>query len=217
MFYRRARYAHCCIMVVLCEREAKGMAIDMGREFSFGGFVSGQLFQLGYIVPDVDASMRFYSETLGIGPFICNRGFKAPDGCYRGSTDMPELTLSHAYTGRMFIELIEQHDDTPSVYKEYIEKYGYGLHHLGIALAPEDYDSTLERFYAMGFENIFTDVLPGDVRIRYIGPKIGEALDKLRNETGVCYLEFIELKPAEETFFSEIMDAAMSRDGNDNG
>ena len=123
----------------------------MARTFSFGGVASGQIFQLGYIVPDVDASIRFCAEALGIGPFTCSRGFKAPDGWYRGSTEMPELTIAHAYSGRLFFEYIQQHDDTPSVYKEYIEKYGYGLHHFGIAVAPEDYDATLERYYGLGF------------------------------------------------------------------
>ena len=185
----------------------------MARTFSFGGVASGQIFQLGYIVPDVDASIRFCTEALGIGPFTCSRGFKAPDGWYRGSSDMPELTIAHAYSGRLFFEYIQQHDDTPSVYKEHIDKYGYGLHHFGIAVAPEEFDATLERYYSLGFEDIFTDQLPGDVRIRYIGPKSEAALDKLRNETGACYLECVEVKAVEESFFSGMIDAAMAWDG----
>ena len=184
----------------------------MARTFSFGA-ASGQIFQLGYVVPDVDASMQFYAEAMRIGPFTCNRGFKAPDGWYRGSADMPQLTIAHAYSGRLFIEFIQQHDDTPSVYKEYVEKYGYGLHHYGIAVAPEDYDKTLEHYYSLGFENIFTDTLPGNVRIRYIGPKTKEGLDKLRNETGVGYLECVEVKENEEAMFTGMHDAALKWDG----
>ena len=184
----------------------------MARTFSFGA-ESGQIFQLGYVVPDVDASMRFYAEAMRIGPFTCNRGFKAPDGWYRGSADMPQLTIAHAYSGRLFIEFIQQHDDTPSVYKEYVEKYGYGLHHYGIAVAPEDYDKTLEHYYSLGFENIFTDTLPGNVRIRYIGPKTEAGLDKLRNETGVGYLECVEVKENEEAMFTGMRKAALEWDG----
>ena len=185
----------------------------MGKAFSFGEFTSGQIFQLGYIVPDVDASMRFYAEAMRIGPFTCNRGFKAPDGWYRGSSEMPQLTIAHAYSGSIFIELIQQHDDTPSVYKEYVDKYGYGLHHFGLAVAPDDYDETLEHYYSQGFENIFTDQLPGDVRIRYIGPKSDDALEKLRNEAGACYLECVEVKPGEATFFTAMIEAANNWDG----
>ena len=106
------------------------------RTFSFGGFTSGQVFQLGIVIPDADASIRFYAEALRIVPFTCMRGFKAPDGLYRGQTDMPELTIAYTYTGRLFVEFIQQHDNTPSVYKEFIDNHGYGLHHLGIAVAP---------------------------------------------------------------------------------
>jgi len=185
----------------------------MGRTFSFGGITSGQIFQLGYIVPDIDESMRFYAENMGIGPFTCMRGFKAPDGWYRGGSDMPQLTIAHAYSGRLFVEVIQQHCDTPSVYKEFIDRYGYGLHHFGLSIATEEYDATLEKYYALGFENIFTDNLPGGVRIRYIGPKTAEGLEKLRNECGVCYLECVEIIDKEEAFFKSMIDKAQEWDG----
>ena len=185
----------------------------MAKTFTFGGVASGQIFQLGYLVPDVDSSMRFCAEAMKIGPFTCNSGFKAPDGWYRGSTDMPQLTIAHAYSGRLFIEFIQQHDDTPSVYKEMLDKHGYGLHHYGIAVAPEEYDKTLEHYYSLGFENIFTDTLPGGVRIRYIGPKTPEGIEKLRNETGVGYFECVEILEKEEAMFTGMYEAALNWDG----
>ena len=184
----------------------------MAKTFSFGG-ASGQIFQLGFVVPDIDAAMKFYAETLGIGPFSCSRAFKAPDGWYRGSNDMPELTLAHAHNSRLFVELIQQHDDTPSVYKEFTDKHGYGLHHYGLAVAPEEYDKTLERYYSLGFENIFTDNLPSGTRVRYMGPKSEDALEKLRNESGVRYIECVEMFEPEEAFFADIYNAALNWDG----
>jgi len=181
----------------------------MAKTFSFGGVVSGQIFQLGVVVPDVDATMRFYTDVLQIGPFTCTRGFKAPNGWYRGSAEMPELTIAHAYSGRLFIEFIQQHDDTPSVYREFIDKHGYGLHHFGIAIAPEDYDATLEQYYSLGFENIFTDQLPAGTRIKYIGPQNEDAIKKLRNETGVGYFECVEILDAEEAFFTAMYEASL--------
>lgn len=187
----------------------------MAKMFSFGGFTiaSGQIFQLGYVVPDVDAAMRFYTEKLHIGPFSCSRGFRAPDGWYRGLTGMPELTLSQAYTGQIVVELIQQHDDTPSVYKEYIEKCGYGLHHYGIAVATEEYDQTLEHFYSKGFVDVFTDNLPGGTRIRYIGPKNVEDIVKTRNEAGAGYFECVEVLENQEKMFSRLCEAYQHWDG----
>jgi len=185
----------------------------MAKMFSFGDVSSGQIFQLGIVVADIEASMRLCTEALRIGPFTCMRGFKAPDGWYRGGTDMPELTIAHAYAGRFFIEFIQQHDATPSVYKEYIDQFGYGLHHYGIAIAPDDYDKTLNHFYGMGFENVFTDRLPSGARIRYIGPKGEGAIEKLRKETGVGYLECVEVVEGEDEFFKGMYEASLKRSG----
>ena len=185
----------------------------MVNTFSFDDVASGQIFQLGIVVPDVDVSVRIHAEALQIGPFTCSRGFKAPEGWYRGSADMPELTIAHAYAGRLFIELIQQHDDVPSIYTEYTKKYGYGFHHFGIAVATEDYDETLEKYYSLGFENVFTDQLPGGVRIRYLGPKTEEARDKLRNETGVCYFECVEWRDSNKAFFGGMYQAYLNWDG----
>ena len=185
----------------------------MAKTFSFGGIVSGQIFQLGFVVPDVDVSMRFYAEKLHVGPFSCSRGFKAPDGWYRGKTDMPELTIAQAYTGQFVVELIQQHDATPSVYKEFIDKCGYGLHHYGIAVATEEYDAALEHYYACGFADVFTDNLPGGTRIRYIGPKNEDDIIKVRNETGVGYFECVEVLENQERMFAHLCEAALHWDG----
>lgn len=184
----------------------------MKRTFSFGG-TSGQIAQLGIVVADVDAAMRFCAEHLHFGPFICWRNFRAPDGLYRGSKDMPKLTLAQVYAGRFFIEFIQQHDDTPSVYTEFIEKHGYGLHHYGLAVAHEDYDATLEHYFNNGFEVVFSDTLPGNVRIRYLAPKDVAALEKLRNETGVSYVELIEMLEDNEASFADMVEASLNWDG----
>jgi len=175
--------------------------------------IHGKIHQLGIVVPDIEAAMSFCAQQLGIGPFTYIRGFKAPDGWYRGSTEMPALSMGHGYTGKFFLELIQQHDDTPSVYKEHIEKYGYGLHHYGIAAAPDAYDGILEGYFAQGFENVFTDTLPSGARIRYVAPKDPAGAEALRLETGVGYLECIEMVDGEVEFFGSISDAAAHWDG----
>jgi len=185
----------------------------MKKEFSFGGVKSGQIFQMGLVVPDADASMRFYAETMGVGPFTCKRGFKAPDGWYRGKSDMPELTLAMAYSGQVVIEVIQQHDDTPSVYKEFIDKHGYGLHHFGVAVAGEEYDKTLKEYHDIGFEDVFTDTLPSGARIYYISPKADAARTAFRNESGVGYLELVEIIDSEQSFLKSVYDSAANWDG----
>ena len=183
-----------------------------GRVFSFG-IGSGQVFQFGFIVQDIEASMNFISENIKIGPFALMKDFVAPAGNYRGSTDNPKLSIAHLWTGRLFIELIQQHTDTPSVYTEYSDRYGFGLHHLGIAIDPEDYDSVMDGYYAKGFEDVFIDELPTGARIRYIAPKEKSAMEAMKAASGVSYLECVDLRQGEEVSFSEMVDAAAKWDG----
>ena len=183
-----------------------------GKTFAFGA-VSGQIFQVGIVVKDVDAGMKFYAENLNIGPFFISRQFMAPAGSYRGGDKNPLLSIAHAHTGKLFVELIQQRDSTPSVYTEYMDKYGYGMHHYGIAIAPEDYDRFVGDFYAKGFEDVFTDQLPSGARIRYIAPKGAPAMENLKVTTGASYLECVEVVPDEEAFFTGMRDTALNWDG----
>ena len=183
-----------------------------GRQFSID-ICSGQIFQVAIVVEDIEASMRFYAQHLKIGPFTIMKDFVAPAGNYRGSTDIPAISIAHVYTGRMFLELIEQHTETPSVYFEHTEKYGFGLHHYGIAIAPEDYDRVMDEYYAKGFEDVFSDMLPSGARIRYIAPKDPSAMTAMKADSGVSYLECVDFKPEEESFFAGMREAASKWDG----
>jgi catechol 2,3-dioxygenase-like lactoylglutathione lyase family enzyme len=181
------------------------------KTFSFGS-ASGEIFQLGIVVPNLDAAVKFYVENLHIGPFICARNFVAPAGKYRGETVNPRLSLAHVFNGKIFIELIQQHDVMPSVYAEHVEKYGYGLHHFGLSIAPEDYDDYLTMYYANGFEDVFTDHLPSGARIKYIAPKKKKDKDTMVINSGVGYFECVEVVPGEELFFNSMRQAAESWD-----
>lgn len=183
------------------------MAIHAKNLLGFG-FESGKVFQFGFLVENINTAMAFYKGAGFTGPFTCFRNFTAPNGNYRGSMDCPLISIAHAFSGNVYMELIEQLDDTPSVYTEHRDVYGYGLHHLGIAVAPSDYDEIMAYFYANGFEDVFTDELPTGARIRYIAPKGEDARKSLREKAGVCYFEFVEAVPGEEEFFLGLREAA---------
>ena len=186
--------------------------MERQEQFRFG-IEKGKIFQLGFLVKNVDEAMAFYVSTLNIGPFVCNRGFIAAEGCYRGSADSPTLTIAHAFSGSLFIELIEQHTDTPSVYTEFFDKHSYGLHHFGIAIAPEIYTETVDSFYQNGFEDVFTDRAPTGAQIHYIAPRGENAMEKMRISLGAGYLECVEVLESTEEFFTDIKHAASEWDG----
>lgn len=94
----------------------------------------GNQTQLGFVVPDLDAALRHWTEVLGIGPFIVfDEGTGRPPAAslYHGKPQVIELRLAFAYMGEVQIELIEQVNDAPSPYRDFLAQGRAGLQHLG--------------------------------------------------------------------------------------
>jgi len=92
--------------------------------------VFGEVRQVGCIVRDVGRAMSFWTDTLGVGPFfVLERVFD--DYFYRGRAMRgPKVTLAFANSGEIQIELIQQHDQTPSAYREFMSAGREGVQHL---------------------------------------------------------------------------------------
>jgi hypothetical protein len=114
---------------------------------SLGGFR-----QLGMVVRDVDATMRYMTEKLGIGPFYVVRKITPEDYSYRGErTTAPVMTLCFAQTGPLQIELIQQHNDAPSAYTEFLGAGREGCQHITLWFADRpSYMQTRERLINSG-------------------------------------------------------------------
>jgi hypothetical protein len=96
--------------------------------------ILGPATQLGFVVRDVEAAMRHWIEVFGVGPFICmERGTSqpAPVTRMRGQPVVVELKLAFGFMGEVQIELIEQRNDAPSPYREFLAAGREGLQHLG--------------------------------------------------------------------------------------
>lgn len=102
---------------------------------SLGGFS-----QLGMVVRDADKTMRYLAETLGIGPFFVHREIKPQDFFYRGSpSPAPVMTLGFAQAGAVQVEIIQQHNDVPSAYTEFLSAGREGAQHVSIWLDRDEY------------------------------------------------------------------------------
>lgn len=163
----------------------------------------GGIIQMAYTTPDIDKSMRDLTERLGIGPWFVSGPFVPPEGVYRGvPTDM-KITLAVAFSGHVTIEFIQQHDDKPSVYQEYISTRGYGFHHW--AIGTRDLDAEVERYKKAGYEVAFSDRSPRGVRIVY--------MDTCRDLPGM--VEIIEITDALEDIYLEMYEASVGWNGSD--
>ena len=106
-----------------------------------------QLHHISIVVKDIDAAVKFY-ESIGIGPFEGYPPIKeyikidVPDkeGFY-------DLTIKCAKMGPVELQLI-QPGKGGSLYKDFLEKRGEGVYHLGFVV--DDIDDSEAEVKSMG-------------------------------------------------------------------
>lgn len=115
--------------------------------------IFGGIRQLGMVVRDAEAAMKEWGK-LGVGPWFTMRDFVVDDFVYRGkSSPAPKLTLCFAHSGPLQIELIQQHNDVPSGYREFIESGRQGAQHVAAWFNDHaSYDAKRADLLARGFQ-----------------------------------------------------------------
>ncbi|MBI4289455.1 MAG: VOC family protein [Chloroflexi bacterium] len=91
-----------------------------------------QADQVGVVVRDMGKAIKYYSETLGIGPFVV-RDFHLPEGLMKGKKVSVDMKLAFASLGAVQFELIEA-PPGDNIYREFLEANGEGLHHIGFSV-----------------------------------------------------------------------------------
>jgi catechol 2,3-dioxygenase-like lactoylglutathione lyase family enzyme len=127
---------------------------------------AGRVIQYAYTVPDLAEAIRSYTDVLHIGPWFKRGPFLPPAARYRGQQSRAELSLARAFSGDSMIELIQQHNDAPSVYREVIGQRGFGFHHW--AIPTRAFDDETHRYEAQGFQVAYSDVLDTGARVNYV-------------------------------------------------
>ncbi|MEI9991896.1 MAG: VOC family protein [Rhizomicrobium sp.] len=160
------------------------------------------IMQMAYVVKDLRAAIDEWVKRLNVGPWFVLDHFTGVDPVYRGRPSKADITLAMSFAGHMNIELIQPNDDHPSVYKELIDRSGYGFHHWGIASA--DFASDLARYEAMGMEVAFRLGVPTGGEVAYL-----ETKGSLPG-----FVELIETSPGMERAFGGFYGAALTWDGS---
>lgn len=94
----------------------------------------GTIFQIAYCPRDLDAAIRFWTETMGVGPFFRRGPLSFSGALYRGQPTDLSFTLAIAYWGDTQIELTQAHNDAPSIYRDWYDAGSEGVHHICIAV-----------------------------------------------------------------------------------
>lgn len=106
--------------------------------------------QNAYYVSDLDAAIRRWHRLWGLGPFVVRRHIALPDVKYRGAPARLDISAAYVQCGEIMVELVTQHDDSPSAFREMYARDGEGFHH--VAVLPDDYDALLAHYAREGFE-----------------------------------------------------------------
>jgi hypothetical protein len=171
-------------------------------QLNFGQPQAG-IFQMAYVVEDIRACMRHWVEQLGVGPWFLLETFSGDRPTYRGEPSDAEVALAMSFAGHMLVELIALKDDKPSVWREGVERLGYGFHHFGVGTA--DYEGEIARHAEQGHELAYEAYVPTGGRVGYV-----DATAKLNG-----YVEVIEMDAPTEETFTRFYAAALTWDGSE--
>jgi hypothetical protein len=114
----------------------------------------GKVCQNGYVVRDIEAAMDHWTKTLGVGPFYYIESVDCDWFTHRGQPSDIELSIALANTGDLQIELIQQRNDAPSMYREFLAAGHEGLQHMSYwsRTYQADYDRAIAAGYKVGQE-----------------------------------------------------------------
>ena len=107
-------------------------------------------FQQAYLVNDLEQACGEWSALFGAGPFLLVPHHRTDRFTYRGTDQEADVSYAFGYLGDTMIQLIEQHDGTPSIYRDMYAPGEGGFHHVGLLVS--DFPAALQKFAEQGFE-----------------------------------------------------------------
>ncbi|MEV6096067.1 VOC family protein [Nocardia sp. NPDC051981] len=153
----------------------------------------GPVTQIAWVVEDIAAGEQFLNTTMGAGGWMrMPEVHFGPESCvYRGEPADFTAHISLSYSGDTQLELIQPVRGR-SIYTEFLERGGPGLHH--ICLEPDDFDGALKEAAAQGIPVVQQGDMSGQMRFAYLD---GAA-------SGVPFIELAEIGPNMRLFFEQI-------------
>ncbi|MGF1544918.1 MAG: VOC family protein [Parvularculaceae bacterium] len=157
--------------------------------------------QVAYVVKDVRAAAAAWTEALGVGPFHLMERPAIEDPIYRGAPGPVDFTVAVAPAGDVHVELIEQHCERPSCYRDLPLRDGKRFHH--VAVIVEDFDAEVARYEALGFAVAMSGRF-GPLRFCYVD--VSSVTDGM--------VEILEDKPFIRNYFAAIRASGENWDGS---
>ncbi len=112
-----------------------------------------ELAQIGWVVPDIHAAVKFLAGALGIAGFSPPQYVRAQDlgMSYHGSIVPAEWLTTQAYNGGTFIELVQPLSGQ-SMFHDYLAQYpAGGTQHLAFRLPVSEFDKVTTDLRQQGY------------------------------------------------------------------
>lgn len=121
--------------------------------------VLGPIMQVAYVVESIDRSIDHWATKLGVGPFFVLEHVKFDEAWFRGAPCTVDFSVAIGYWGDVQIELIQQHNDAPSIYREFLQKGYRGMQHM--CVVTHDMDADIAKLEARGLKRVQWGVVAG--------------------------------------------------------
>jgi methylmalonyl-CoA/ethylmalonyl-CoA epimerase len=157
----------------------------------------GKVMQIAFISQNLRSDADQWSRFFGVGPFFELTHIPVVNTRYRGKPSSMDISAAVAYWGDIQIELIQQFDDTPSVYREGCFNQAMGVHHLGILV--EDYEAAFSHMIGLDAIPVTETEIPGAVRATYFA--VPERLP---------FIEILEVRPEFRRSWDDMKSAAQN-------
>ena len=163
----------------------------------------GDIRQAGYVVPDIEAAMDYWSSKLGIGPWFYREKVPIENYTYRGQRYEVHNSVALANSGPLQMELIQTRNDAPSMYRDFLKSGNMGLQH--VAYWTESFDADLKRLTAQGYEVVMSGEVGERGRFVYFDTEYHPG----------TVIELSEVAGPKGKLFKMIREASMGWDGSD--
>ncbi|MCB1663028.1 MAG: VOC family protein [Pseudomonadales bacterium] len=161
------------------------------------------VMQMAYVVENMEQALERWLQKIKVGPFFVLKSLAAENMRYRGEPTNLDIDVALGFSGNLCIELIQQNCDSPSVYRELLQRQGPGFHHWG--LYSETFDEDVLRYQQQNHELAFSGKVSVGARFAY--------MDTVKDLGGM--LELIEVTPVVSDLFHNMESAHWDWDGRD--
>jgi len=163
----------------------------------------GSVMQMAYVPADFEGALKFWTKTIGAGPFFSIEHVKLERTRYRGQVVEVDFSMMLGYWGDMQIELIRQHNDAPSIFKAWRDEGREGLHHVCVLI--DEMNGARDLCSRAGISVAQEAIVPGGGEVIYVDTGAGPG----------SLVEMLKPAPGTREFFKMMREAHRTWDGSD--